>query len=87
MTTVQARIDDNLKLQTENILKSMGLTFSTAINIYFQQIVNQRRIPFDLVAPEIPNATTLQAMQDTLEHKNLHGPFDSVEEMMRDLDA
>lgn len=87
MTTIQARIDDNLKLQTEYILKSMGLTFTAAINIYFQQIVNQKRIPFELVAPDVPNLETIQAMQDTLEKKNLHGPFNSVEEMMRDLDA
>ncbi len=87
MTTVQARVDDTLKLQSEYALRSMGLTMTSAINLFLQQVVTQKRIPFDIVVDEIPNAETLQAMQDTIERKNLIGPFSTVEEMMEELDA
>lgn len=87
MTTVQARIDENLKLQADYIFKSMGMNISTAINIFFQQVVNQKKLPFEIVAGDIPNAETIQAMQDTLNNKNLHGPFKSVDDMLEDLDA
>ena len=87
MTTVRARVDDTLKLRSEYALRSMGLTMSTAINLFLQQVVIQKRIPFDIVSDEIPNAETLQAMQDTIEGNNLIGPFKTVEEMMEELDA
>ena len=52
-SVIQARIENELKEKVEEALASMGLTMSAAINIYFHQILNQGRIPFDIaVAPE-----------------------------------
>lgn len=87
MTTIQARVDDKLKLQSEYVLRSMGLSMTSAINLFLQQVVTQRKIPFEIVAPQAPNPDTLQAMQDTIDGKNLHGPYHSVKEMMEALDA
>lgn len=87
MATVQARVDDMLKMESEMMLKSMGLTISGAINIFLQQVVNQRKLPFEVVASEVPNAETIKAMEETLEHKNLQGPYKSVAAMMEALDA
>lgn len=87
MATVQARVDDRLKMESEMMFKSMGLTISGAINIFLQQVVNQRKLPFEVVAAEVPNAETIQAMEDTLEQRNLHGPYSSVKAMMEALDA
>lgn len=87
MTTIQARVDDKLKLQSEYVLRSMGLSMTSAINLFLQQVVTQRKIPFEIVAPQTPNPDTLQAMQDTIDGKNLHGPYHSVKEMLEALDA
>lgn len=87
MTTIQARVDDKLKLQSEYVLRSMGLSMTSAINLFLQQVVTQRKIPFEIVAPQTLNPDTLQAMQDTIDGKNLHGPYHSVKEMMVALDA
>ena len=87
MTTIQARVDDKLKLQSEYVLRSMGLSMTSAINLFLQQVVTQRKIPFEIVAPQTLNPDTLQAMQDTIDGKNLHGPYHSVKEMMEALDA
>ena len=52
-SVIQARIETELKENVEEALSSMGLTMSAAINIYFRQIVNQGKIPFDIaVAPK-----------------------------------
>ena len=85
--TVQVRIDSALKKETEAALKSMGLSMSTAIHLFCRQVVNQGRIPFDIVAPTIPNAKTRKAMDDTLAGKNLSRSFDTVDEMWKDLNA
>lgn len=87
MTTIQARVDDKLKLQSEYVLRSMGLSMTSAINLFLQQVVTQRKIPFEIVAPQTLNPDTLQAMQDTIDGKNIHGPYHSVKEMMEALDA
>ncbi len=85
--TVQVRIDSALKKETEAALKSMGLNMSTAIHLFCRQVVNQGRIPFDIVAPTIPNAKTRKAMDDTLARKHLSRSFDTVDEMWEDLNA
>lgn len=86
-TTVQVRMDGTLKKDTEQVLKSIGLNMSSAINLFCRQVVNQGKIPFELVAAKVPNETTVQAMQDTLEGKNLSRSFDSVDEMWDELNA
>lgn len=49
---VQFPMDKNLKLQVEALLDDMGLNMSTAVNLFAKAIVNQRRIPFDIVASD-----------------------------------
>ena len=47
--TIQVRMDSALKKETELALKSMGLSMSTAIHLFCRQVVNQGRIPFEIV--------------------------------------
>ena len=53
--TVQVRIDPILKTKTEKMLQEMGLTMSTAFTMMCKQILNQRRLPFDVIAPPAEN--------------------------------
>ena len=85
--TLQVRIDADLKQEAETALKSMGLSMSTAIHLFCRQVVNQGRIPFDIIAPPRLNETTRRAMDDTLNGKNLSRKFSSVDEMWEDLNA
>ena len=85
--TIQVRIDSALKKETEAALRSMGLSMSTAIHLFCRQVVNQGRIPFEIVAPSIPNAETRKVLDDALEGKNLSQSFATVDEMWEDLNA
>jgi len=58
---VQARIQPELKAEGEAILKSMGLNTTTAITLFFTQLVNTRSFPLEL---KIPNEETLEAMRE-----------------------
>ncbi|WP_302594256.1 type II toxin-antitoxin system RelB/DinJ family antitoxin [uncultured Megasphaera sp.] len=88
-TNVQIRMDTELKKETERVLKNMGFTFSAAINVFCRQVINQRRIPFDIIMNEeaIPNEETKKAMDDTMAGKNLSKTFSSVDEMWKELNA
>ena len=41
-------LDSGLKSETAKMLDSLGLDFTTAINVYFKQIVKKRKIPFEI---------------------------------------
>ena len=47
-TTV--RVDENLKAQANEILGSVGLSYNTYVVMATHQLVNQRRIPFEIVS-------------------------------------
>jgi DNA-damage-inducible protein J len=42
------RIDEADKQKAEQVFKTLGMTFSTGINIYIKAVGRQQKIPFDL---------------------------------------
>lgn len=50
-TAVYARIDNELKENAESILSQLGITPTSAIQMFYSQIVIQGGIPFDLHLP------------------------------------
>lgn len=47
-TTLNLRIDKNLKKDAEKVVDELGITMSAAINLYLKMIVRTKGIPFDL---------------------------------------
>ena len=45
------RIEPEVKEEAENILSSLGITASNAINMFYNQIILQRRLPLELKLP------------------------------------
>lgn len=57
------RFEDTDKAEATNILKSMGLTFNGYLNLSVKQLLNQRRIPFEIVPSSYePTEETRRAM-------------------------
>ena len=50
--SVYTRVDPNLKEQAEKILDRLGISMSTAMGIYLQQIVLQKGLPFEVKLPQ-----------------------------------
>ena len=75
-----ARLTPEIKEQAEAILKELGISISTAYEMFYRQIITHQGIPFDL---HIPNQETLQAMRDARDGKGKK--YDSVDEMFEDL--
>lgn len=79
-------IDAEVKDKAQKLFAEFGMDLSTAINIFLKQAIYERSIPFT-IRRELPNETTLRAMDDAENGENMHGPFDSVAEMMEALNA
>lgn len=88
MSTVNTtvRIDVDLKRQAEALLGDLGMSLSTAFNIFLRQTVREQRIPF-VIGREVPNATTMAAIKAAEDESEIFGPYDSVSDMMEALDA
>ncbi len=79
-------IDSEVKAKAQELFADFGMDLSTAINIFLKQAIYERSIPF-AIRRELPNETTLKAMDEAENDENIHGPFDSVAEMMKALNA
>lgn len=63
MKPTTVRFDEGLKSQAVAILDSIGLNLNTYLTLSLRQLVNQRRVPFELApAPEVLNEETRRAM-------------------------
>ena len=60
-TYVRARIDTDTKERAAEALQAMGLSISDAIRLLMLRIADERRMPFEIKAP---NATTRKAMAE-----------------------
>ncbi len=81
-TYVRARIDSATKRRAADALEAMGLSISDAIRLLLLRIADERRLPFEVKAP---NATTRRAIVELEAGKGKH--FASVNALMADLNA
>jgi DNA-damage-inducible protein J len=81
-TYVRARIDQATKDRASDALQSMGLSISDAIRLLMLRVADERRLPFEVKAP---NAATRRAMAELEAGKGKK--FKSVSALMADLDA
>ena len=51
-TNISIRIDEDLKTDAEALFAKLGLTLSSAVNVFFRQAVMRQMIPFSLVVKE-----------------------------------
>lgn len=80
------KIDPELKEQSQALFASLGLSMSTAINMFLRQAVREQAIPFRVGNP-LPNLETLRAIEDARKGIGLSRSFSSVAELMEDLNV
>ncbi len=85
-TTLNVRMDENVKKQFDYFCSEIGMNPSVAVNLFAKAVIREQRIPFEL-SLNIPNSETLSAINDVNNNKNLSKSFDSVAELMEDLNA
>ena len=65
---VRARIEPELKEQTEKIFKQLGLSVTQAITLFYKQVEARNGLPFNVV---IPTSETLKTFEATDADKDL----------------
>lgn len=81
---ITIRTNSGVKRETQEIFDALGLDIGAAVNIFLRQVIIHHGLPFRVSLE--PNAETQRAIEDALNGKEFHGPFYSVEELMKDLD-
>jgi len=81
-TTIQARIDPDVKNNAQNILSKLNMTLSEAISIFLTQVSLTRGIPFDI---KIPNDLTSDTLLKSEKGEELSKAL-SVDELFQELD-
>lgn len=61
MATINIRVDDGLKKESEQVLDELGMGMTTALTLFLKAVVRNNGIPFPL---EIPNKKTLKAFKE-----------------------
>ncbi len=83
---ITVRMDENLKVQAEDLFSDFGLSMSSAFVMFTKQAVREQRIPFEVRRE--PNQATLSAMQEIADMKanpNNHKGYSNASEMMEDI--
>lgn len=58
--SVNVRIQENIKQQAEQILETIGISRTTAIDMFYRQIILNNGIPFSLTIPgELPSSQNM----------------------------
>lgn len=86
-TNINIRMDSVLKKQFETFCADMGMTMTTAFNVFAKKAVREYRIPFEISA-EIPNKETKNAFMEIKAMKannNLGASYNNVDDMMKEL--
>lgn len=86
-TNINIRMDSDLKKQFETFCSDMGMTMTTAFNVFAKKAVREYRIPFEIGA-EIPNKETEEAFKEIesmKSNKHIGVSYDNVDDMMKDL--
>ena len=85
-TTMSIRMDRTVKEQSQQLFKSLGMDMTTAINIFLRQALIKRGLPFEVTA-EGADSIMIQRLAEAENDHNIHGPFNTVQELMDDLNA
>ena len=74
-----ARLSPEVKEQAENVLKELGISISTAYELFYRQIIAHHGLPFEA---RIPTEETVQALRDAEQGKGTL--YDDVDSMFAD---
>ena len=82
--TITVKTDEEVKTKAKALFSDLGLDMSSAINMFLRQCIKEEGIPFR-VSKRL-NPLTEQAIHNTENGIGMHGPFDSFDEMMEDIE-
>ena len=88
-TSMNIRMDKDIKKQAQELFSKFGLDMTTAINMFLRQAIREQRIPFEVrLSTSTPNEETLEAIEEVKSMKkdtSIGKSYDNVDIMMKEL--
>jgi len=70
------RIDEKSLIEAKVILKSLGMNFTEAVNVFTSMVVQSKGLPFEV---KIPNRDTAKVIKEARENQNVDDfSFDEI---------
>ena len=66
MAQISFRVDDEIKKKAERTFNDIGISMSTAINIYLKAVVRENRIPFELSADPFYSEKNMSRLRESI---------------------
>ena len=70
MAQLSMRIDDDVKKRAELACNALGMTMSTAINLYLVKLGNEMRIPFEVSVDPFYNPENQRVLEKSIQQLN-----------------
>lgn len=66
MAQISLRVDDEVKKNAEQTFDDIGVSMSTAINIFLKKVARERRIPFELSADPFYSDSNIRYLEQKM---------------------
>ena len=65
-TLVNFRIDEEIKKEMEKVCDELGMTVTTALNIFIKKMTREKRIPFDVSIDPFYSKSNMKAINESI---------------------
>lgn len=69
-TLVNIRMDENVKKEMEETCKELGITMSSAFNMFARKMCREKRIPFEVSIDPFYSKQNIKAIQESISQIN-----------------
>lgn len=66
MAQISVRVDDDVKRSAERTFDTIGISMSTAINVFLKTVARENRIPFELNADPFYSRSNIRYLEDVM---------------------
>lgn len=85
-TSLNIRIDEDLKKQAEALFSEFGMNITTAITIFAKAVVREQRIPFEIKASDefysaLNQSILMQSVEQLNQNKVVRKTMEELEEL------
>lgn len=86
-SAINIQVDSETKKQATAVLSDLGLSMSTAINLFLRQVIKRDGLPFEVVNPK-PNPDMIEAikeMEDIIKNPDKYPRYTNREDLKNSL--
>lgn len=73
MAQISLRIDDDVKRMAEQVCSDLGISMSSAINIYLKKLGREKRIPFEVSVDPFYSEENMNRLRKSMEQMERNG--------------